>query len=172
MQPTKDEWHAFKARRGATLSFYAVVDCHWLSFLRDLHTNCVVIAVFSVKMTVSPRAIHSVQRGAGLGRTVALHTTCLCLCLRVLYSLIIRSVVWRAAWETEVLASAGGAAEGLCEAAERRAGPGRGAASWPRREAILPPPPPPAARPVDFVWRITHDVYSRGWGCSGPQIRP
>jgi microcystin degradation protein MlrC len=30
---------------GATRSFYTVVGCHWLSFLRDLHTNLAVIAV-------------------------------------------------------------------------------------------------------------------------------
>jgi hypothetical protein len=34
-----------RARRGATLSFYTGIDCHWLSFLRELHTNLAVVAV-------------------------------------------------------------------------------------------------------------------------------
>ena len=28
----------------ATLPFYTVVDCHWLAFLRDLHTNLAAVA--------------------------------------------------------------------------------------------------------------------------------
>ena len=38
----------------ATLSFYTVVICQWLPFLRDVHINLAVIVVVSVKMTVSP----------------------------------------------------------------------------------------------------------------------
>ena len=42
--------------RGRHLSFYTVVACHCLAFLRDLHSNLVVIAVFFVEMAVSPLA--------------------------------------------------------------------------------------------------------------------
>ena len=48
---------------GATPSFYSVIDCHWLSFLTDLHSNLAVIAVISVKMKASPWAIE-LARGA------------------------------------------------------------------------------------------------------------
>jgi hypothetical protein len=41
---------------GRHLSFYTVVACHCLAFLRDLHSNLVVIAVFFVEMAVSPLA--------------------------------------------------------------------------------------------------------------------
>jgi hypothetical protein len=34
-----------RAEPGATLPFYTVVDCHWLAFLRDLHSDLAVIAV-------------------------------------------------------------------------------------------------------------------------------
>jgi hypothetical protein len=33
------------AEPGVTLPFYTVADCHWLSFLRALHSNLAVIAV-------------------------------------------------------------------------------------------------------------------------------
>jgi hypothetical protein len=37
--PEDDTWPR------ATQSFYTVVDCHWLSFLRDLHSNLAFLAV-------------------------------------------------------------------------------------------------------------------------------
>jgi hypothetical protein len=47
----------------ATLSFYTVIGCHWLLFLRDLHGNLGIYTVillplmsFLVQMTVLPRA--------------------------------------------------------------------------------------------------------------------
>ena len=39
----------------ATRSFYTAIDCHWLSFLRDLHTNLAAIAVIlSQNHSVAP----------------------------------------------------------------------------------------------------------------------
>jgi hypothetical protein len=34
---------------GATLSFYTVIGCHWLPFLRDLHSSLAAIAAISCR---------------------------------------------------------------------------------------------------------------------------
>jgi hypothetical protein len=43
-------------RPGATLSFYIVTVCHWLSFARHLHSHLAVMAVTCIEMTVPPLA--------------------------------------------------------------------------------------------------------------------
>ena len=54
-------------------SFYNVTDCHWLSFLRDVHSHLAAIGLsLSVRMTVSPVARPHLQDPLRVDRQVAL----------------------------------------------------------------------------------------------------
>jgi hypothetical protein len=48
----------------ATLSFYTVIGCHWLSLLRNLHTNLAAVAVIFCRndSDVAPGLVHVLSR--------------------------------------------------------------------------------------------------------------